>query len=948
MHRIIFNVVGTGSEPGGNYTLTVAGVSVRGFAVNSTRQFEHTSTQQLRRPGTKAGSDTARKSRGAIGHRDGHHSCSGGNLRLNGGMKLGLVKSIPAACAACAAAAMSVAAFAQDVPDPPAAITPLKSEPDINGVNVVDGKKSVDMPVVLSAPADPRLTFDRVQNAAPYADGFISGGEEQYLGSSWSVHYGGQTSENFKCAYEDVCWGLQGTGSTIYFGGAVGSILRYQQAGTGAVYLFNIKHTSAPGGASGVTHEYRYASSVSYPDGEVLSYDYFLASTYGTPVRRPTKVTSTTGYHIDISYDSSAAPGTNRWGQPAEAKLFSPSGALVRRVTYGADGSITDYGDNSGGSRTFSTNSLLNQMGVYLETHIASIKLPTESSNALQIAGSNSHGSATDPLIDTITRDGVVWTYSYLNARRDQTSVVPPASVLRYDSLTVAGPNRYHVSYATFPNSYFGVAKNNRNLIQSRTEQIDATHTRTTNFLYDLGAGDRLTRITYPEGNSVEIAYDDYGNIWRKTTHAKPGSGLSDLIETQTVATGCEANFPTQQFYNVLCYRPITHVDALLRQTDFVYNGLGQLTQQLDPAVSGVRRQTDITYAPSGSGISRKTRVRVCGQSTTCSGSAESRTDFTYFASGDLANSILPQKVTVTDEATGAARVTTYTYDAAGRPTVVDGPLTGTGDAKYFRYDWLGRKQWEIGELGPNNLRLAKKYSYRDSDDKVRSVQSGTVVCTSGCDTAALTFTLLQQTDTTYDSRRYPIRETTCDPNGAIDCQSAGGAVYAVTDRSFLDRGLEDCTTVRMNFGALPTPTSTSACSPGTQGSEGADRITNNTYDSAGQLSKVQKAYLTSDQADYATYAYTLNGKQQYVTDANGSKAQFTYDGFDRLLKWNFPDKVTKGSVASTDYEQYAYDAAGNRTCLRKRDGSKLTFTFDNLNRMSSKAVAATTGGVCP
>jgi YD repeat-containing protein len=282
--------------------------------------------------------------------------------------------------------------------------------------------------------------------------------------------------------------------------------------------------------------------------------------------------------------------------------------------------------------------------------------------------------------------------------------------------------------------------------------------------------------------------------------------------------------------------------------------------------------------------------------------------------------------------------VTTYAYDAAGRPTVVDGPLTGTGDAKYFQYDSFGRKIWEVGELAPNNLTLAKKFTYRNSDDKVTAVQSGTVACTSSCDTAALTQTLLQQTDTAYDSRRYPIREKTY----------KGTTVLSVTDRSFLDRGLEDCTTVRMNFGALPAPTSTSACSLGTQGSEGPDRITNNAYDSAGQLIKVQKAYLTSDQADYVTYTYTANGKQQYVTDANGNKAQFAYDGFDRLMKWNFPDKVTKGSVASTDYEQYAYDAAGNRTCLRKRDGSKLVYTFDNLNRMSSKVVAATSGGVCP
>lgn len=142
-----------------------------------------------------------------------------------------------------------------------------------------------------------------------------------------------------------------------------------------------------------------------------------------------------------------------------------------------------------------------------------------------------------------------------------------------------------------------------------------------------------------------------------------------------------------------------------------------------------------------------------------------------------------------------------------------------------------------------------------------------------------------------------------------------------------------------MNLGSLPAATATGACALGTPGTQGPDRITKNTYDNAGQLTKVQKAYLTADQADYVTYTYTLNGRQQFVTDANGNKAEFTWDGFDRLSKWNFPSPSTPGTVSTTDFEQYGYDAAGNRTNLRKRDGSTLTYSYDNLNRMTLKVV---------
>ena len=146
----------------------------------------------------------------------------------------------------------------------------------------------------------------------------------------------------------------------------------------------------------------------------------------------------------------------------------------------------------------------------------------------------------------------------------------------------------------------------------------------------------------------------------------------------------------------------------------------------------------------------------------------------------------------------------------------------------------------------------------------------------------------------------------------------------------------------------LPATSDHGACSLGTSGAAEADRITKNTYDAAGQLTLIQKAFATALQANYASYSYSANGKQASVTDANGNKAAFVYDGFDRLSQWQFPSKTVPGQVNTADFEQYAYDLVGNRTCLRKRDGSKLVYTFDGLNRITSKVVAATSGGTCP
>ena len=254
--------------------------------------------------------------------------------------------------------------------------------------------------------------------------------------------------------------------------------------------------------------------------------------------------------------------------------------------------------------------------------------------------------------------------------------------------------------------------------------------------------------------------------------------------------------------------------------------------------------------------------------------------------------------------------------------------MPGAADAEYFRYDILGRKTWEISAAGIAGNRIAKRFTYRDADDKVLSVEIGTLT-----DPYAATMTVTSRMDTAYNAARDPVREAV----------SSGGSNYSVTDRSFDARSRLVCQTVRMNLAALPASGS-DACSLGSQGSEGPDRITKNNYDAAGQLLKIQQGYGTSLQQDYATYTYTPNGQRASVKDANGNLASMSYDGHDRLLQWNFPSKTSVGQVSATDYESYGYDANGNRVSLRKRDNTSLLFTYDAMNRMTRKVVPERAG----
>ncbi|WP_162148422.1 RHS repeat domain-containing protein [Asticcacaulis sp. YBE204] len=152
-----------------------------------------------------------------------------------------------------------------------------------------------------------------------------------------------------------------------------------------------------------------------------------------------------------------------------------------------------------------------------------------------------------------------------------------------------------------------------------------------------------------------------------------------------------------------------------------------------------------------------------------------------------------------------------------------------------------------------------------------------------------------------------------------------------------------ECTAVRMNpaaFGSLPA----SACSLGSEGTYGPDRISQTVYDAAGQVTQVWQAVGTSAQRAYSSFTHSNNGKVLDSIDANGNRTRMTYDGFDRLVGINYPsitgpsawnpnNLATSGGISSTDYESFSYDANGNREGWRRRDGGYIAYVYDNLNR---------------
>ncbi|WP_430445273.1 RHS repeat domain-containing protein [Sphingorhabdus contaminans] len=258
-----------------------------------------------------------------------------------------------------------------------------------------------------------------------------------------------------------------------------------------------------------------------------------------------------------------------------------------------------------------------------------------------------------------------------------------------------------------------------------------------------------------------------------------------------------------------------------------------------------------------------------------------------------------------------------------------------------IRYDALGRT---VGTIAPDPdgagaLKFAAVRNTYDASGNLIKIETGELSAwqSEAVLPASWTgFTILTTKESTFDAVGRKLTDRV---------KGSDLVVTSLTQYSYTPAGDLECTAVRMNPALFASPPP-SACTLGTAGSNGNDRITRNVYSpgAPGRVDKIQLAVGTALQQDYATYTFNGNWKPVSMTDARGMKASMTYDGHDRQTRWNFPDKVYAQTASTTDYEEYGYNANGERTSLRKRDGSMLTYQYDALGRNTVKIVPERAG----
>jgi RHS repeat-associated protein len=604
---------------------------------------------------------------------------------------------------------------------------------------------------------------------------------------------------------------------------------------------------------------------------------------------RLASVISSAGYSLTIAYASNTAnftmTSTDPWYQRTTVtfnnSVNTPSPLPTITYAYPSSGVVT-VTDPANRTWTFTTDT---------SARLTGVQRPGSSSTNI------GYGYGTDGTVSTSTKDGVTSSYSR--------SVVGTTAT----------------ETMTNPLSQQRVVTANTSLGRPTSDKDGLN--RTTSYSYDGNA--RPTQVTAPEGNYVQYAYDARGNVTTTTSVAKAGSGLANIVTSASFDTTCTSI--------VKCNKPNSTTDAKGNVTNYTYDAThgGVLTVTSPaPTTGAVQPQTRYTYSQitsaSGDLVYMPTRVAACQTLASCTnGVDEAQTVAAYNSN------LLPSSVTRQNGTAALVATSTIAYDGHGNVSTVDGPLAGTADTTKYRYDSADQL---IGATSPDPdgagtvKNRAIRLTYR-SDGQVSKQELGTVSSQSDADWAL--FSPLQTVDITFDSNSRPITSKL----------SAGGTDYSLTQTSYDTLGRVDCVAQRMNpavYGSLPS----SACTLSTQGSYGPDRISQTVYDAAGQVLQNKVAVGTADAATETTLTYTNNGKLAYLKDGENNLTGYVYDGFDRLSTTYFPNP-NKGSndTNGSDYEQLTYDANGNITLRRVRNGGLIGYSYDALNRVTHKGSSA-------
>ena len=393
--------------------------------------------------------------------------------------------------------------------------------------------------------------------------------------------------------------------------------------------------------------------------------------------------------------------------------------------------------------------------------------------------------------------------------------------------------------------------------------------------------------------------------------------------------------------YPMTCNKPYQYTDPAGVVTTYAYDAYGDLVSETSPAVNGVQKQIRYNYQQvtpyimnssgaqvPGTPVWALTGTSTCMTANTnaCVGTTDERvTQISYTGSSN----VIPMSNMVKRGDGSLPQTTTFTYDNNGNLLTVTAP--GQTDSTYSFYDGLNRNVGTISVdpdgSGPRP-RIAKLTTY-DADGRVSRLDSGT---TTGTTYSALTGLSIVATDT-----------TTFDPSTGlptIGYHYDSGTLTQVVQTAYDSNLRVLCTAQRLNssaFSSLPS----SACTLGTAGSYGNDRLVYYNLNNDNTMSSTISAYGTAvARTDYAKTYDPTTGLMTLEADAKGNTTGYYYDVFDRPTKTCYPTPSNGSVVNTSDCEQAVYATNGRFDHIVRRDGQTISYAYDAVGRVSSESGA--------
>ena len=486
--------------------------------------------------------------------------------------------------------------------------------------------------------------------------------------------------------------------------------------------------------------------------------------------------------------------------------------------------------------------------------------------------------------------------------------------------------------------------------------------------------------------NQTVLTYDGYGNVVGTLRYLKKADGSIDHSVTTSSAYG-RADLPD---------RKTQDVDALGRQTDYGYDGSGNMQ-----TVTQYRVKNDPTSA-----ITTTTTYNSFGQPLTVTDplghvvstnnfdaqgnlkwtrdALQHETDFDYNGNGTLAKT--------TD---AKSNVTRYSYGDPNNPANVTSVTDAQGHSTSFTYDFDGNKKTQsTTRLNAQNVTetLLTQFSY-DNDDRLTQTvapdqaTSQTFYTSLGKVDYSLD-ALGRKTSYHYDNLGQMTGVTYPDGTSTATTYDLNGQRIAGTDKAGrMSATVYDSLGRTVMSGPVSAPyTGTGA--PAWLMSGTTAQISKTFYDDAGQVTSSQDALLHTSSTTYdnlgrtatstdallhtTTYAYDDAGRQLSVTDANQHTTSYDYDNAGRLSVTHYPDK----STSTTGYDElgrrisqndqanhttlyaydtlgrlftvtdpmnhvttFGYDALGEKTSQQDANGHTTYFAYDNRGRLVSKTL---------